>query len=119
MPTKKKIVSKKTGTKTKKSTVDQDVKENKLLAVLCYLGILFIIPFLIKPDSKFIKFHAKQGLVLTIAWFVALVFYPVFGLGFLIQLAVIVFSIMGIVNVSEGEMRDLPIVGELAKKFKF
>jgi peptide/nickel transport system permease protein len=44
---------------------------------------------------------------------------PVSGLGFLIHIAMIVFSIMGIINVSEGKMKELPIVGDLAKKLNF
>ena len=125
MAKERKAVSKETTkeTSTKDKTVEvateQDIKENKLLAVLCYIGILVVIPMLMKPESKFLKFHSRQGLILAIAWFVALPFYYVMGLGFLIQLAIIVFSIIGIINVSEGEMKKLPIIGDLAEKFKF
>ena len=80
----------------KNSSDEKDIQENKILAILCYLGVLFIIPMLLKPSSKFIKFHAKQGLVLTIGWIVGLVLYPVLGVGFLMHIAIIIFSIMGI-----------------------
>jgi len=103
----------------KKSSDEKDIQENKILAILCYLGVLFIIPMLLKPNSKFIKFHAKQGLVLTIGWIVGLVLYPFLGVGFLMHIAIVIFSIMGIMNVSEGVMKELPIVASLAKKFKF
>ena len=122
MANEKKVGSEETTKKTsaKKETVEvaseKDVKENKLLAILCYLGILVIIPILMKSESKFVKFHVKQGLILAIGWFVALHFYPI-GLGFFIQLAVVIFSIMGIINVSEGTMKKLPVIGDLAEKF--
>jgi len=74
---------------------------------------------LLKPNSQFVKFHAKQGLVLTIGWIVGMVLYPLMGLGFLVHVAIVVLSIMGIMNVSEGNTKDLPIVGDLAKKFNF
>jgi len=121
MPEKKKTTARKTTKKTepKKNKESKDIKENKIITILSYLGILFIVPLLLKPNSKFAKFHAKQGLVLTISWMVAMVLYPVMGLGFLIHIAIVVLSIMGIVNVSEGEMKKLPVVGDLAEKFKF
>lgn len=103
-----------------KTAVDQnDIEENKTLAILCYLGILFIIPLLLKPKSRFVKFHAKQGLVLAIGWFIGMVLYPVMGLGFIVHIAIVVLSIMGIMNVSEGSMKKLPVVGDLAEKFNF
>lgn len=95
----------------------KDVEENKAISYLSYLGILFLIPMLAKRDSKFAQFHSKQGLVLTIGWFLGSFLIPVFGLGGLVYLVIIVFSIMGLVNVSNGEMKDLPVAGDIAKKF--
>lgn len=96
-----------------------DVEENKAISYLSYLGILFLVPMLAKKESKFAQFHAKQGLVLTIGWFLGSFLYFALGLGALVHLAILVFSIMGLVNVSKGEMKDLPIIGDLAKKFNF
>jgi len=112
--------------KKKSATVDKkivlekkDIKDNKFLAVLSYLGILFIIPLLLKPEDAFVKFHVKQGIILVIGWVIGMVLYPFMDLGFLIHIVIVVFSIMGIINVSEEKMKDLPFVGELAKKLKF
>jgi len=96
-----------------------DVEENRAIAYLSYLGLLFLVPMLVKKDSPFAQFHAKQGLVLVIASFVGAFLMPVFGLGALVYLAVLVLSIMGLVNVHKGEMKDLPMVGDIAKKFNF
>lgn len=91
--------------------VKDDVKDNKLWAVLSYLGALAILPLLFKKDSVFVQFHAKQGLIILAGW--VLGWLP---FGFLFVIAAIVFSIMGIINVLNGEKKSLPIVGELAEK---
>ena len=37
------------------------------LAILCYFGILLIIPWMMAKDDEFVKFHVKQGLTLLLA----------------------------------------------------
>lgn len=91
---------------------ENDVKENKIWAILGYLGILCLIPLLAKKDSKFAQFHAKQGLILLIAEF--FVWVPM--IGWLLGIAIFIFWIMGIINVINGKMKPLPIVGDLAAK---
>ncbi len=99
-------------------TSSRDVEENKIFAVLSYLGILVVVPLLAKKDSKFAMFHAKQGLVLLIAWVIAWLLSFVF-IGFILDIILIVFSIWGIVNAATGKWTKLPLVGDLAEKFKF
>ncbi|MCK5080657.1 MAG: DUF4870 domain-containing protein [Candidatus Moranbacteria bacterium] len=118
MVEKKKKTAPKTGAGNVPSE-SKDIQENKILAMLSYLGILFLIPLLLKPNSKFVKFHVKQGIILTIGWVIGMVLYPFLGLGFLLHIAIIVFSIMGIINVSEGKTKKLPIISDLAEKLKF
>jgi uncharacterized membrane protein len=90
----------------------KDINENKLWALLGYLGILCLIPLLAKKDSKFAHFHAKQGLILLIGEF--FVWIPLFG--WLLGILIFILWIMGIVSVFSGKMKPLPIVGELAAK---
>jgi uncharacterized membrane protein len=90
----------------------KDIEENKLWALLGYLGILCLIPLLAKKDSKFAQFHAKQGLILLIGEF--FVWIPF--LGWMLGIVILVFWIIGIINVFSGKMKPLPIVGELAAK---
>ena len=45
-----------------------DVNSSKGISILSYLNILFIIPLLTKPDSKFSRFHVNQGLLLFISF---------------------------------------------------
>lgn len=94
----------------------KDVEENRAITYLSYLGFLFLVPMLVKKDSKFAQFHAKQGLVLTVACFIGSFLIPVFGLGLLVYLGVLILSIMGLLSVNNGEMKKLPLVGDLAKK---
>ncbi len=102
----------------KRTAADQkDIEENRAIAYLSYIGLLFLVPLLVKPESKFCKFHAKQGLVITLGWVLGGVLLPLFGLGALIHLVALIFSIMGLVNVSNGEFKKLPLVGDWAEKF--
>lgn len=91
----------------------KDVEQNKTIALLSYLWLLCLVPLLLKPKSKFCKFHAKQGLIMAIAW----LFVWIPFLGWLIWIVLIVFSILGIINVLNGQYKKLPVVGNLAKKF--
>lgn len=43
----------------KKSSTEND----KLMGILAYVGILVIVPLFAGGNSKFVKYHANQGLV--------------------------------------------------------
>lgn len=102
--------------KKDKSSSKKDIDENKVVTFLSYIGFLCLVPLLAKKESKFAQFHAKQGLVLLIAWIIGSITIPIFGIGFIINIGVIILSIIGLINVNDGEMKELPIVGDLAKK---
>jgi len=98
--------------------------DKNLIAILSYLGILFLIPMLAAKDSPSAQFHAKQGLVLFIAeiigWFLTMI--PVIGwfvVGPILWIVWTVLIIIGIVNVVKGKQTPLPIIGKFASKFKF
>ena len=44
----------------------QDINNNKVMAILAYFGILVLVPILGAKESKFARFHANQGLVLCV-----------------------------------------------------
>ena len=101
----------------------QTNEKNTGMGILAYLGILIIIPFLTGSyKDPFVKFHIKQGLVLLIVdilvsfvvrgsfvWFLS----PILGL------AVLVYVIIGIMNVVAHREKELPYIGQLAKHFNF
>ena len=110
-----------------KPVVDKkDVEENKGVAALGYVFILCFVPLLMAKDSKYAQFHAKQGLVLFIVEAVLmvvsniLIFIPVLGwfVMMVAYLAVTIAAIVGILKALEGEMWEMPVLGEYAKKLK-
>lgn len=94
----------------------QDVADNKVMGVLAYIGILFLVPLLAKKESTYCQFHANQGLLLFIVMVVVNILYviPVIGwiLGFILGIVCLVFAIMGIINAVKGEAKELPIIGK-------
>jgi len=102
------------------SPVD-DVSKNKGLAILSYIGILFLVPLFAAKESKFARFHANQGLVLFITDIVLYIavgiiegFLPVIGslLSWAVYVFILVLAILGIVNAANGEEKELPVIGQ-------
>lgn len=74
---------------------ESDSQENKLISAIGYLNILFLIPLLLRKDSPFAQFHAKQGLYLFVVFFIGQVvfWFPIFGWGlFLFFLVVNIYA---------------------------
>jgi uncharacterized membrane protein len=100
--------------------IKKDVAENRILAAIGYIGILCLIPLLLKRKSKFAQFHGKQGLILVIGWvinfFIGII--PIIGwlLGFIGMVALIILSILGILKALQGEYWEMPYLSEYAKK---
>ena len=104
-----------------------DVDKNKVMGILAYLGLLWLVPFLAAKESPFAKYHCNQGLVLILAsiagWIVnmilgmVLVFIPVLGwilmllLHFGLLIGVVVLAVMGIINAANGVCKPLPLIG--------
>jgi len=104
-----------------------DIEQNKVMAILAYIGILFLVPLIAAPQSKFARFHANQGLVLAIceagfsvaysilnfiilgiSWKLAFIM-TIIGLLWLVFLAL---AIIGIMNASNGKAKELPVIGK-------
>lgn len=96
--------------------------DKNMIAILSYIGILFLIPLLAAKDSPFAQYHAKQGLVLFIAEVATMliVWIPILGwlIGFMAWIIWVVLSLMGIINALGGKQVPLPIIGKFAEKFK-
>jgi uncharacterized membrane protein len=103
----------------KTKTADQkDAEQNKYLAALSYVHILFLVPLLARRDSKFCQFHAKQGLVLfivqTVIFMVA--WFPV--IGWMLAASAILVSIIGIFKVLAEEYWEIPYLNKYSQKIK-
>ena len=101
----------------------EEVKETNAIALFSYLGILLVIPLLVAKEDPFVKFHVKQGLVLLIAGLIVPVFawIPIVGwlFGIVAVPVLLVFAIMGIVNVLQGREKELPLIGQYGDRFNF
>jgi uncharacterized membrane protein len=104
-----------------------DVEKNKVMGILAYLGILWLVPLLAAKDSPFSRYHCNQGLVLFLAaigaWIativldMVLVFIPFLGwflmavLHIGLILGVLALAIIGIINAANGVCKPLPLIG--------
>ncbi len=93
-----------------------DIEKNKVMAGLAY--ILFFLPLIVCPDSKFGKFHANQGLALFIASIggsIILSIIPILGWFLLpiFSVAVFIFAVLGLVNGLTGKAKGLPLLSKI------
>lgn len=105
----------------------------KLWVVLSYLGLLALIPLLVEKDDSEVQWHAKHGLVLTVAEFVCMIGLWIVimivgaisgGLGCILgliwplfMLAILALHIMCIVKGLNGERFTVPGVSDFADRF--
>lgn len=114
---------------TQTEVTPEDVQNNKVFAILAYIGILVLVPIFAAKESKFARFHANQGLGLFIceaAWgiisyiisyLLAVSFsWAMLGLwsviSWLVCIGFLVFAIIGIVYAAQGNTKPLPIFGK-------
>lgn len=107
-----------------------DIEQNKVMAVLAYLGILVLVPILAAPNSKFAKFHANQGLVVAIIAVAAMILFAILYniawatlslgiisfvgiLSYIVWIGIAVLEIIGIVNAAQGTGKSLPVIGNI------
>ena len=103
--------------------------DRTLMLVLSYLSILCLIPLLVKKDDREVQWHAKNGLAITVAFFIASIAWAIINnflpasigcaLSFVscgISIAWIVVAIMGIMKALKGERFRLPGVSDFADK---
>jgi len=99
-----------------------DIAQNKVLAVIAYLGPLLIVSILAAPHSRFARFHSNQALVLFLAFFIIYCALFLFSLipFFICLLAPFHFAawfgllflmILGVINAAGGQYKELPWVG--------
>lgn len=106
---------------TENYTVDpKDAEDNKVMAILAYFGILFLVPLLVAKTSPFARFHTNQGILLCIAGvavgivlnILVVIFAAISGLFVMLTgLLSIIFG-LGIINAAKGEMKELPLIGK-------
>jgi uncharacterized membrane protein len=114
------------------SEVSEDVRANRAMAILAYMGPLVIVPLLAAKESPFARHHANQGFLLflgeVIFWVVCAIlmvaFAPLMAFGFMVWVASIgsflaalvwvvfmLFSLVGIRHALAGTLEVLPLIG--------
>jgi len=97
--------------------------EENIEGVLAYIlgwvtGIVF---YLLEKDSKFVRFHAMQSIIVflplsVIAWILA--FIPFIGwiISSLIWILSLILWIVLMIKAYQGEMYKVPIAGDIAER---
>lgn len=108
----------------------EDVRQNKAMGVLSYIGILVLIPLLAgNKQSEYVRFHLNQGAVLFIISAIVnildehgffgislfhLIDFGIFGLVLdLLNLILFIMMIIGIVSACRGTKVELPVIGQI------
>ena len=93
------------------SSVD-DAQANRDIAALAYVWILSVVIYFSRKNSPFVRFHSKQGIVLfllsILVWFIPFV-------GRILELVVLAFCALGFLSAAQGQWKELPLVGPLAR----
>ena len=99
-----------------------------MYALLAYIGLLFLVPLLAAPQSRYARYHTNQGVVLFLVeliWGLAFgilnailsiipVVWILFSLiGWLVSLGFLALTIIGIVNAVQGRAKELPLIGKI------
>lgn len=109
---------------------NEDIQQNKALAVLAYMGPLLFVPLFAGKNSPYARFHTNQGLSLFIieciysavrgilSWlghgsiFLFGFRIAAFSLGAL-EIIFFCFSVMGIIQVCCCQAKPLPLIGKI------
>ncbi len=104
----------------------EDIRENRALASVAYMGPLVLVPLIFGRTSPFVRHHTNQGFLLFVAeifvWAAlqalaipALVIPPLpplLGLtAFVAWIAFFVFSLRGLASALNGHRSEVPIIG--------
>lgn len=112
-----------TETKTN-SEATNDMSQYRTFAILGYiLPFLFFLPLLDEKTKNvpYVRFHANQQLILLIVVFGVYAVHMfaltmLMTLGYfifqLLQLGILVFAVIGVMNAYSGKMKELPFIGQ-------
>lgn len=92
----------------------QATSEEKVWGAVSYLWVVSLVALAARKENEFIRFHANQGALLFV---ISLILMLIPGIGWLINIAVGIVAIIGIIKALQGERWEVPVVGGMAKKF--
>ena len=96
-----------------------DIQKNRLMALLSYLWLGWLVPMCAAKDSPYALYHSRQGMLLCIAETLLVLVLRILGyipiLGILFRIArvmviivAVLLSLLGIYNCYQGRARELP-----------
>lgn len=97
-----------------------DIEKNKVMAILAYFGLLVLIPILAAKDSPYARYHANQGLLLTlfsaavsvVGSLLTVLTGGLFGILMpFVGVAMFAVFVFMLCNVGAGRAKELPFVG--------
>ena len=97
-------------------------KKEKILAVLCYLWVLILIPVFVPRKSSNLASHIYSGIVLLFLWslIVFVLKIPFVGvlLGVLLMIVCLVFTVWGIIDAAKGREAKIPGIEKISEILK-
>ena len=105
-----------------------NIRNDKVMAVLAYLGCLVLIPMFAAKQSKFVRYHVRQGLMLLVTELIFYVGYCILSFTVLsiswhlysivkiigiIRYLFPMLTIIGIINAISGMEKKLPVIGNI------
>ncbi len=96
-------------------------QEDTIYLVLCYLGLLALVPYLAARERPLVRFHARQGLALGLLGIgcAALALVPYLGfIGLLGLGGVLVLSVAGIAKALDRSEWRMPVAADVADRLQ-
>ena len=90
----------------------RDIRLNKDVAAFSYIWIMSVVIYAARKESPFIRFHAKQGIVLFL---LSIVIYLIPVIGKYLMLLVVAGMLMGFIHAAQGQKQDVPFIGKLSR----
>ena len=87
----------------------ENIQQERTIALVARIPILFWLPLVSAKDSQLAMFHANQGLLQLIVCLVTWI--PV--IGWLLGLINLIFVIIGMIDAYNGRMKPLPLIGHI------
>ncbi len=95
----------------------RDIADNKLFAVLAYIGLMGMIVALLVNNSPFARFHAKNGAMLEVATIISLAIMIIPFVGWvvspIVNVILLIIRVIGFINTLKGKAKELPIVSDI------
>jgi uncharacterized membrane protein len=97
---------------------DPDAADNRLMAGLSYISLLFIVPLLAAKRSEFAMHHCRQGIVIFAIEALLSFFSWIPPVGVAVFILTFLVSVYGFVQAWQGKRWELPWLGKYAKMLK-